>query len=230
MTQETAVSLMFLGRNYVIIYVIQEIAFIIRYVHQINKISFSEILFVTILTERRRIMRTTVTRKFTQHIQTGAFALLLIATPALAEAPMQLPTPAQQANVQRLILTNGCLGCDLTGADLTEAHLIGADLRDANLQWANLTDVNLEGADLEGADLTGANLTGAYLTNAYLANTQLVGVNFTNAHLYNVDLTGATMEDINLAGADVFNTPISVGGEEIPECEWQMLKPVIPLK
>ena len=180
-------------------------------------------------------MRTTFTQKltkrltskglFNKHMQAGAFALLLTATPALAEAPRQTTTPVQQANVQRLVLTNGCMGCDLTGADLTGAHLIGADLRNANLQEANLTGVNLEGADLDGADLTGANLTGAYLTNAYLANTQLIGVNFTNAHLYNVDLTGATMADINLAGADVFNTPISVGGEA-PEGELQPLEPM----
>ncbi|MGB3295940.1 MAG: pentapeptide repeat-containing protein [Phormidesmis sp.] len=171
-------------------------------------------------------MRTTFTQKLAQRIQTGAFALIVIATPALAEPPMQLPTPTQQANVQRLVLTNRCMACDLTGADLTETHLIGADLRNANLQWADLTDANLEGADLEGADLTGANLTGAYLTDAYLANTQLVGVNFTNAHLYNVDLTGATMADINLAGAEVFNTPISVGGEEALEGELQPLEPI----
>lgn len=178
-------------------------------------------------------MRTTFTQKLTKcfpikrllnkNMQAGAFALLLTAMPALAEAPMQIPTPAQQANVQRLVLTNGCMSCDLTGADLTETHLIGADLRNANLQWANLTGANLEGADLKGANLTGANLTGAYLTDAYLANTQMIGVNFTNAHLYNVDLTGATMADINLAGADVLNTPISVGGES-PEGELQPLE------
>lgn len=170
-------------------------------------------------------MRTTFTQTLTKRIPAGAFALFVVAAPALAEPPMQISTPAQQANVRRLILTNGCMACDLTGADLTETHLIGADLRNANLQWANLTDANLEGADLEGADLTGANLTGAYLTDAYLADTQLIGVNFTNAHLYNVDLTGATMEDINLAGADVFNTPISVGGEA-PEGELQPLEPM----
>ena len=182
-----------------------------------------------LIERRRRIMRTTVTQKLTKRIPAGAFALLVIAVPALAEAPMQVPASARRANVQQLILTNGCMGCDLTGADLTEAHLIGADLRNANLQWANLTGVNLEGADLQGANLTGANLTDAYLTDAYLVYTQLVGVNFTNAHLYNVDLTGATMADLNLAGADVFNTPISVGGEA-PEDELQPLEPMIPFE
>ena len=186
-------------------------------------------------------MRTTFIQKQTKRLplkgllnkslQAATFVLLLTAAPALAEAPMQGSTPIQQVNVRRLVLTNGCMSCDLTGADLSNTHLIGADLRNANLQWANLTAANLEGADLEGADLTGANLTGAYLTDAYLVNTQLIGVNFTNAHLYNVDVTGATMEDLNLAGADVLNTPISVGGEEIPdEGELQPLEPMIPFE
>ena len=165
-----------------------------------------------------------------KQLTTAAIAVLLAATPSLAEAPTQLPTLTQQNNIRRLVLTNECMGCDLAGVELTEAHLIGADLRDANLQFANLTGSNLEGADLKGADLTGANLTGAFLTHANLADTQLVGVNFTHAHLYNVDVTGANMENLTLVNAEIHNTPISVGGEEGPLDNGRPTESIIPFE
>jgi hypothetical protein len=147
---------------------------------------------------------------------TIAIALLFAATPAFGEAPPDSPTepagsvtdsatePSRERNLRQLVLTNACMGCDLSGVTLT----------DANLQFANLTGTNLEGADLTGANLTGANLTSTFLTNAFLANAQLDGVNFSGARLYYVDVTGASMNNLNLAGAQILNTPISVGGDE----------------
>jgi uncharacterized protein YjbI with pentapeptide repeats len=70
-----------------------------------------------------------------------------------------LPTGVQAFNeseLQKLLETGSCPGCDLRGADLTEANLYRADLRRTNLS---------------GANLKGANLTGTYLTNANLAGT-----------------------------------------------------------
>lgn len=179
-------------------------------------------------------MRTLFTRDRIKQAATVTCALLLAATPALAEAPLAEPTQTQQNNARRLVLTNECAGCDLAGVTLLEAHLIGADLRNADLTEANLTGANLEGADLEGADLTGANLTGAFLTDTYLANTLLIDVNFTDAHLYNTNVQGATMENLTLVGAEVFNTPISVGGEapieKIPPLKPHPLEPMIPFE
>lgn len=175
-------------------------------------------------------MRTAFVHHPLKQIAAVAIAVLMTATPGLTEAPMQTPTPTQQNNARRLILTNGCMRCDLVEVDLTGAHLIGADLRDANLQFANLTGVNLEGADLTGANLTGANLTGAFLTDACLADTQLIGVNFSNAHLYGVDVTGAIMENLTLVDAEIFNTPISVGGEEVPLEEGRPAELIIPFE
>lgn len=172
-------------------------------------------------------MRTTITRNQLKQVAVAAVAVLLTATPALAEVPQKVTPLTQKNNVRRLVLTNECMGCDLAGVDLTGAHLIGADLRDANLQFANLTGVNLEGADLAGADLTGANLTGAFLTDACLADTQLIGVNFTNAHIYGVDVAGATMENLTLVNAEIFNTPINMGGEEVPLENGQPAEPII---
>lgn len=172
-------------------------------------------------------MRTTITRSQLKQVTVAAVSAFLTAAPVLAEIPQKVPTPTQQNNVRRLVLINECMGCDLAGVDLTGAHLIGSDLRDANLQFANLTGVNLEGADLEGADLTGANLTGAFLTDTCLADTQLIGVNFTSAHIYSVDVTGATMENLTLVNAEIFNTPISVGGEDMPLENGQPAEPTI---
>lgn len=142
--------------------------------------------------------------------------LFAAALPAIAEAPIDELDIDRENNVRKLVLLNRCIGCDLSGVTLTEAHLIGADLRDANLRFANLTGSNLEGADLAGADLTGANLTNAFLTNASLANATLDGVNFSGAYLYYVDVTGASTENLNLTGAQLLETPIYVGGDELP--------------
>ncbi len=175
-------------------------------------------------------------------------ALLLSASSALAAVPKEAPlvdpastaVPApsttehtRQGNVQQLILTNECTGCDLSGVTLTDAHLIGADLRNANLQFADLTGSNLEGADLTGANLMGANFTNTFLTNAFLVNAQLDDVNFSGAHLYYVDVTGASMNRLNLAGAQLRNTPIYVGGDEQPIEEINEgvpLEPIIPFE
>ncbi|MEL7227774.1 MAG: pentapeptide repeat-containing protein [Cyanobacteria bacterium P01_D01_bin.36] len=175
-------------------------------------------------------MRTLSSRSRINQVITVSFALLLAATPSLAEAPVGEPTPLRQNNARQLVLTNECAGCDLAGVILFEAHLIGADLRNADLTGANLTGSNLEGADLTGANLTGANFTRAFLTDTCLANTQLVDVNFTEAHLYNTDVQGANMVDLNLAGAEVFNTPISIGGDAPSEDELQPLEPIIPFE
>lgn len=56
-------------------------------------------------------------------------------------------------NINVLITTNSCVGCDLA-----YAVLWGADLRGANLSGADLKDANLTGANLSNADLTGADL------------------------------------------------------------------------
>jgi len=94
-------------------------------------------------------------------------------------------------NLEKLIKTNSCRGCDLSGVnlnrvDLSDADLEGADLSDAkmfltNLSKANLRNANLKGvgfggADLANADLRGADLRGTSLNGAYLGGTLLDGV------------------------------------------------------
>ena len=146
------------------------------------------------------------------------------AGPTLAESPL---TDYQPLNVQQLLTTHLCPGCDLAEADLSGAHLIGADLRGADLSGADLSWVNLEGADLTQANLTGANLTGAFLTNATLIDVDLDNANLSQAQLYFVDVTGASMDNLNLAGATIVGTPISIGnGVDLEAEEQPMINPL----
>lgn len=82
-----------------------------------------------------------------------AATLLLVTTPALAEAPLVEAETVRQDNVTRLRLLNEWQGCDLQGAILSEAHLIGADLRDAHLYYVDVAGASMENLNLAGAQL-----------------------------------------------------------------------------
>ncbi len=138
----------------------------------------------------------------------------------IAVLGMVLPSQAAKPeDVQRLLQTQACPGCDLSNADLSYAHLIGADLREANLQGANLEGANLEGADMTGADLRNAQLFNTYLTNASLNRSNLANANLTNAIAFHVDTRGANLSNLTIAGAEIYGSGISVGGEAPPEGE-----------
>ncbi len=96
-----------------------------------------------------------------------------------------------QHNIDTLIRTNACAGCNLSGADLNRMNLAGADLSDADL-----SDASFFLADLSDANLSGANLRGAKFGGADLANTD-----FRDA-----DLRGAMLEGAYLVGAVIDGT------------------------
>lgn len=149
------------------------------------------------------------------HMKTTILSALAVLTTLAIGLPA---TAADPTDVQRLLETKICAGCDLagadlTGADLSGAHLLGADLRDANLKGAILTNANLEGADLTGANLTNANLTEAFASNAELDYANLKNANLANANLNHTNTVGAVLTGINLEGAQVFGSGISVGGD-----------------
>ncbi|MDI9638338.1 pentapeptide repeat-containing protein [Oscillatoria amoena NRMC-F 0135] len=73
------------------------------------------------------------------------------------------PIFVTQRQVQQLLETKACPGCNLRGANLAKANLGGANLAGADLADANLSQANLGGANLENANLAGANLQGANL-------------------------------------------------------------------
>lgn len=133
---------------------------------------------------------------------------------------MVLPSQAARPeDVQQLLQTQACPGCDLSDADLSYAHLIGADLREANLQGANLEGANLEGADMTGADLRNARLFETYLTNASLNRSNLANADLTNAIAFHADTRGANLSNLTIAGAEIYGSGISIGGEAPTEDE-----------
>jgi len=111
--------------------------------------------------------------------------------------------------VNGLIYSNQCPGCDLThanlrGANLTYAYLVHANLRRVNLGEANLTHANLHDANLTWADLREANLTRANLTYANLSDAELPEANLTDANLSDADLREAYLPDANLTRAALY--------------------------
>ena len=118
------------------------------------------------------------------------YAALLAVALLCSEAGANETSPAIQQNIDELIRSNSCVGCDLRGADLnrmiladadlSNADLSGAtfflaDLSGANLSGANLRDAKFGGADLAGADLRGADLRGALLDGAFLKGSMMDG-------------------------------------------------------
>ncbi len=124
------------------------------------------------------------------------------------------PVVEQAELVRQLLETGKCPSCNLAGADLRNAHLIGADLRNASLEGANLTGANLEGADLTGATLKTANLTEVRFTNADLRYSDMTDANLERSIAYNADTRGAILVNLNLADAQIWNSGISIGGDE----------------
>ena len=70
-----------------------------------------------------------------------------------------------ESDLQKLLSTKECVGCDLSGADLSGLDLREADLTKANLSKADLTKAKLITTNLTKADLTKAKLKGANLKN-----------------------------------------------------------------
>ncbi|MDJ0706039.1 MAG: pentapeptide repeat-containing protein [Leptolyngbyaceae cyanobacterium MO_188.B28] len=114
----------------------------------------------------------------------------------------------QSEQINQLLETKACVGCDLTGADLRDADLEDANLEGADLQNAYLTDADLEdaylvGANLAGATLTDADLSGARLTLATMASVNAEGANLEAASLQRTDFQNAMLSDAQFSGADL---------------------------
>jgi len=116
-------------------------------------------------------------------------------------------------DLQRLLRTNSCEGCDLSSAnlrnaDLKDVNLSRADLREADLRAADLDRANIDGSNLSGANLSHACLTGVHLSSALLHGSNLSGVDLTGVDLSGMDLngtnlSGAVLGDSNLSGTNL---------------------------
>ncbi len=78
---------------------------------------------------------------------------------------------ADREQVNRLLATGACPGCDLVGwvlpgADLSGASLPGAYLTGALLPGADLTNADLSGVEMRIGSLRGGDLSGARLGSA----------------------------------------------------------------
>ncbi len=104
---------------------------------------------------------------------------------------------AVKANLNTLVQTNGCPGCDLSGANLNRMSLSGA----------NLEGANLFGAKIFLADLTRANLKNANLKRAGFGGTDLADADLSGADLRGVDLSGAYIEGAKFDGEFISAKP-----------------------
>lgn len=98
-------------------------------------------------------------------------------------------------NLEQLIDTKSCYGCNLSDVNLSGENLKNADLEKANLSGANLEKADLKGANLKGAILVGANLKAANLKNADLYKANLTGADLTGANQKNVSFDDALVDD-----------------------------------
>ncbi len=112
----------------------------------------------------------------------------LICLTSVSHGNAEEPKSMVKENVEKLLATKSCPGCDLSAAilnrlDLSEANLQGANLSMAklyltDLSQANLSEANLQGAEFGGADLAGADLRGADLAEAKFFGAYLAGAMF----------------------------------------------------
>jgi len=112
--------------------------------------------------------------------------------------PFQAAKAYDAAQLQRLLATGACVGCDLRGVDLS-----GLSLDNIRLSWSDLTDSNLRGVSMRGVNLVGADLHNADLTNAdlrgsVLKKANLTGVDLSEVHLIGSDLRGAILSHMDV--------------------------------
>ncbi|MBF2078091.1 MAG: pentapeptide repeat-containing protein [Synechococcales cyanobacterium T60_A2020_003] len=112
--------------------------------------------------------------------------------------------PARAENLedlQQLMNTRECQGCDLNRAGLVHGNLEGVDLSSADLRGANLSRADLRGADLSGADLSRATLLGADLSEADLTGTNFAGADLREAYFTDAIIDGTVFEGTVMVGA-----------------------------
>ncbi|MDD2468889.1 MAG: pentapeptide repeat-containing protein [Desulfobulbus sp.] len=118
--------------------------------------------------------------------------LALSASHAWSASDKHQLTPVEK-NVQRLLKTKSCPGCDLAGADLSQSRLAKANLNGANLSGANLNLADLSGANLQQAILFETNLSGADLSFADLEGAEFRATKLEGAHFERTRIKGRTV-------------------------------------
>lgn len=128
-----------------------------------------------------------------------------------AQGALSEASGTAQQNLQQLITSKTCRGCDLAGLDLTRLDLSGVDLEGADLSQARLSLTNLSGANLRNAKLNGAIFGGTDLEGADLRGVELQDTSLDNAYLGDAVLDDKSLStqvnDGSLAATSTGNTP-----------------------
>lgn len=119
-------------------------------------------------------------------------------------AAVSAQEPASNPNVEKLLTTRECKGCDFTKTAIVNKDLAGV----------NLMDANFDGGSLYACDLTGANLSGANLRTAVLRRSDLKGANLGGADLSGADLSFA--QNASFEGAITTSSTICPDGSNGP--------------
>ncbi|MEB3210786.1 MAG: pentapeptide repeat-containing protein [Leptolyngbyaceae bacterium] len=133
-------------------------------------------------------------------------------------------TPAHANNlvqIQQLLSTRSCEGCNLSRAGLVYANLSDASLQRANLRQANLSQADLSGANLSYADLAGAVLYSANLAGADLRGADLRGADLRGAFVQGANFDGALLDGASIMGA--YGLPETIATPEIL-FQWGLLE------
>jgi len=107
-------------------------------------------------------------------------------------ASIQEPNP----NVERLLKTRECRGCDFTRTEIVNKDLRGVDLSNASFEGGSLY-----ACDLTGANLSGVNFRDAVLRRADLKDAILTGTDFSDA-----DMSFARNASLEAAGTTATTT------------------------
>lgn len=102
-----------------------------------------------------------------------------------------------QENLEQLIQTRSCRGCDLAGLDFKRMDLSGVDLEGADLSSGKFYLTNLAGANLKNTKLNGSNFGGADLGEADLRGADLEGASLDSAYLGDTLLDGDSAEMVS---------------------------------
>lgn len=110
-----------------------------------------------------------------------------VAAPSVA---LSTQDPPPNPNVEKLLTTRECRGCDFTGITIVNKDLSGVDL----------TSATFDGGSLYACDLTGANLTGVSFRNAVLRRADLKDATLAGTDFSDADLSYARNANLQAAG------------------------------
>jgi len=130
-----------------------------------------------------------------------------------------------QENLEQLMQTRACRGCDLSGLDLNKLDLAGVDLESADLSHSKLYLTNLSGANLKNTRLDGAVFGGADLGGADLRGADLQSASLDNAYLGDTLIDSKVKTALGEQADYPKNNPTGALAEEVPSGSWWSRQP-----